>query len=48
MEESPAADPVLEEYVFELTQRDRLDLPEISLTEFRDILLWRDGRETDK
>ncbi len=48
MEESPAVDPVLEEYLFELSERQLLDLPAISLTEFRDILLWRAGKETGK
>lgn len=41
----PSPDPLLEEYVFELQERDRLGLPEISRAEFREILLWRDGKE---
>ncbi len=45
---SRTPDPIREEFVFELTQRARLDLPEISLPEFRAILLWRDGKECDR
>jgi len=43
-----APDLILEEFAFELTQRARLELPEISSPAFRAIFLWRDGRESGR
>ncbi len=37
-----------QEYAFELANRERLGLPEISPAEFRQIRNWRDGIEEDE
>jgi len=38
-------DDVWDEYRCECATRDRLQLPEVSLAEFRDLRDWIDGRE---
>lgn len=45
---APLADDFTQEYVFELATRERLGLPEVSPSEFRQIRNWRDGIEEDE
>ncbi len=45
---APLPDDFTREYTFELAARERLGLPELSPSEFRQIRNWRDGIEEDE
>jgi hypothetical protein len=45
---APLPSDFAREYTFELATRERLGLPELSPTEFRQIRNWRDGIEEDE